>query len=67
MKRTFAVTIELIRWIANQLRLALLEEGETGTVHGNPGALAALRGETPANLFAVSSAAATDCVASREA
>jgi len=46
------VTLELIRWMANQLRLTFLEEGEDGTVHGNPGALVALQGEVPADLVA---------------
>ena len=46
------MTLEIIRWLANQLRLALLEEGETGSVQGNPSALVALRGETPSELSA---------------
>jgi hypothetical protein len=52
LKRTFAVSLELISWIANQLRLALLEEEEDGTVKGNVHALAPLEGKAPADLFA---------------
>jgi signal transduction histidine kinase len=44
LKRTFAVTLELIRWIAHELRLALLEEGAGGVVSGNPEALSRLGG-----------------------
>ncbi|NOQ84429.1 MAG: hypothetical protein GQ551_10495 [Myxococcales bacterium] len=43
---------ELISWIANQLRLALLEEREDGTVAGNVHALAPLGGEAPTELLA---------------
>jgi len=46
------VSLELISWIANQLRLALLEEEEDGTVKGNVHALAPLEGKAPADLFA---------------
>jgi signal transduction histidine kinase/CheY-like chemotaxis protein len=52
LKRTFAVPLELISWIANQLRLALLEEKEDGTVKGNVHALAPLEGKAPTDLFA---------------
>jgi signal transduction histidine kinase/CheY-like chemotaxis protein len=52
LKRTFAVPLELISWIANQLRLALLEEQEDGTVKGNVHALAPLEGKAPTDLFA---------------
>jgi signal transduction histidine kinase/CheY-like chemotaxis protein len=52
LKRTFAVSLELISWIANQLRLALLEEKEDGTVKGNVHALAPLEGKAPTDLFA---------------
>jgi len=52
LKRTFAVPLELISWIANQLRLALLEEEEDGTVKGNVHALAPLEGKAPTDLFA---------------
>jgi signal transduction histidine kinase/CheY-like chemotaxis protein len=52
LKRTFAVSLELISWIANQLRLALLEEEEDGTVKGNVHALAPLEGKAPTDLFA---------------
>ena len=38
--------------MANQLHLNLLEEGEDGTVQGNPVAVVALRGELPVDLFA---------------
>ena len=44
--------LELISWIANQLRLALLEEQEDGTVKGNVHALAPLEGKAPTDLFA---------------
>ena len=44
--------LELISWIANQLRLALLEEEEDGTVKGNVHALAPLEGKAPTDLFA---------------
>jgi signal transduction histidine kinase len=44
LKRTFAVTSELIRWIAHERRLAFLEEGEDGTVIGNAEALDRLEG-----------------------
>jgi len=46
------VPLELISWIANQLRLALLEEKEDGTVKGNVHALAPLEGKAPTDLFA---------------
>ena len=46
------MSLELISWIANQLRLALLEEEEDGTVKGNVHALAPLEGKAPADLFA---------------
>jgi len=46
------VPLELISWIANQLRLALLEEEEDGTVKGNVHALAPLEGKAPTDLFA---------------
>ena len=45
------MSLELISWVANELRLALLEEDESGTVTGNVHALAALGGEAPADLF----------------
>jgi len=38
------VTIELIRWLAHELRLALLEEEAGGVVTGNPDALSRLGG-----------------------
>jgi signal transduction histidine kinase len=43
------VSSELIRWIANELRLALVEE-ETGRLTANVHALAALGGEAPTSL-----------------
>jgi len=46
------VSLELISWVANELRLALLEEDESGTVKGNVHALATLGGKAPADLFA---------------
>ncbi|MBW2210344.1 MAG: hypothetical protein JRG67_04745 [Deltaproteobacteria bacterium] len=46
------MSLELISWIANQLRLALLEEQEDGTVKANVQALAALEGKPPVDLFA---------------
>jgi signal transduction histidine kinase/CheY-like chemotaxis protein len=46
------VSLELIRWIANQLRLALLEDGEQGEVMGNVHALAPLGGKAPVDLLA---------------
>ncbi len=46
------MSLELIRWIANQLRLALLEEEESGAVIGNVHALAPLGGRAPADLCA---------------
>jgi len=46
------VSLEIIRWIANQLRLALLEEKEDGAVTGNVHALAPLGGEAPGDLLA---------------
>jgi signal transduction histidine kinase len=51
LKRTFAVSLELISWIANQLRLALLEEQEDGTVKANVQALVALDGKPPVDLL----------------
>jgi len=50
LKRTFAVSLEIIRWIANQLRLTLLEEEESGAVTANLHALESLGGKTPADL-----------------
>jgi signal transduction histidine kinase len=49
LKRTFAVSLEIIRWIANELRLALLEE-EAGAVRGNVEALERLGGDAPTDL-----------------
>ena len=46
------MSLELIRWIANQLRLALLEDDESGTVTGNVNALVPLGGKAPADLVA---------------
>ena len=46
------MSLELISWIANQLRLALLEEQEDGTVKGNVEALDALEGKAPVDLLA---------------
>ena len=46
------MSLELIRWIANQLRLALLEDGEHGEVTGNMHALAPLGGKAPVDLLA---------------
>ena len=46
------MSLELISWIANQLRLAFLEEQEDGTVTGNMHALAPLGGKFPADLLA---------------
>ena len=46
------MSLELISWVANELRLALLEEDESGTVKGNVHALATLGGEAPVDLFA---------------
>jgi signal transduction histidine kinase/CheY-like chemotaxis protein len=51
LKRTFAVSLELIRWIANELRLAFLEEEENGSVSGNVEALDRLGGRTPVDLL----------------
>jgi signal transduction histidine kinase len=51
LKRTFAVSLELISWVANQLRLALLEEQQDGTVTGNTNALAALGDQAPVDLL----------------
>jgi signal transduction histidine kinase/ActR/RegA family two-component response regulator len=51
LKRTFAVSLELIRWVANELRLALLEDGEHGEVTANVHALAPLGGKAPADLL----------------
>jgi signal transduction histidine kinase len=51
LKRTFAVSLEKIRWIANQLRLVLLEE-EADAVRGNVEALERLGGEAPSDLVA---------------
>ncbi|MBW2588935.1 MAG: hypothetical protein JRD92_18680, partial [Deltaproteobacteria bacterium] len=46
------MSLELISWVANELRLALLEEDEGGTVKGNVHALATLGGKAPNDLFA---------------
>ena len=45
------MSLELIRWIANQLRLVLLEEEESGAVTANLDALAALAGKAPVDLL----------------
>lgn len=45
------MSLELIRWIAHELRLALLEEEEGGAVAANTHALAALGGRAPADLL----------------
>ncbi|MBW2190726.1 MAG: HAMP domain-containing histidine kinase, partial [Deltaproteobacteria bacterium] len=45
------MSLEIISWIANQLRLALLEEQEDGTVTGNMHALAPLGGQAPDDLL----------------
>lgn len=45
------MSLEIIRWIANELRLALLEEAEDGAVSGNIEALDRLR-EIPTDLRA---------------
>jgi two-component system cell cycle sensor histidine kinase/response regulator CckA len=45
------VSLELISWIANELRLAVLEELEDGTVRGNVHALSTLGGQPPSDLF----------------
>ena len=44
------MTLELIRWLAHELRLALLEEEEDGTVTGNAEALGRLGGRPMADL-----------------
>lgn len=46
------MSLELIRWVAHELRLAFLEEEESGTVAANVHALEALGGEAPASLLA---------------
>ena len=46
------MSLELIGWIANELRLALLQEEESGTVAANVHALAGLGGQAPTNLSA---------------
>ena len=45
------MSLQLISWVANELRLALLEEDERGTVKANVHALDTLGGKTPADLF----------------
>jgi signal transduction histidine kinase/CheY-like chemotaxis protein len=50
LKRTFAVSLEIIRWVAHELRLALLEEEESGSVIGNVEALDRLGGTAPDDL-----------------
>jgi signal transduction histidine kinase/CheY-like chemotaxis protein len=44
------VSLELIRWVANELRLALLEEEENGEITGNVEALDRLGGQAPDDL-----------------
>jgi len=44
------VTLELIRWVAHELRLALLEEEDDGTVTGNAEALGRLGARSMADL-----------------
>ena len=44
------MSLEIISWIANELRLAVLEELEDGTVKGNVHALSALGGRPPSDL-----------------
>ncbi len=44
------MSLELIRWLSNELRLALLEEDESGSVTANIEALHRLGGQTPADL-----------------
>lgn len=46
------MSLELIRWIANELRLAVLEEEDSGAIVANVHALAALGGEAPSSLIA---------------
>lgn len=46
------MSLEIIRWVANQVHLALLEEGEAGEVSGNVHALARLGGQAPVDLYA---------------
>ena len=46
------MSLEIIRWIANQLRLALLEEEPDGGVSGNVEALERLGGSAPVDLRA---------------
>ena len=46
------MSLELISWVANELRLALLEEDENGKVKGNVQALETLGGTPPGDLFA---------------
>ena len=46
------MSLEIIRWIANQLRLALLEEEPDGGVRGNVEALERLGGSAPVDLRA---------------
>ena len=45
------MSLEIISWIANELRLAQLEEHEDGTVTGNVYAVASLGGEAPNDLL----------------
>ena len=49
------MSLEIIRWIANELRLALLEE-DAGAVRGNVEALERLGGEVPGDLFEAATA-----------
>ncbi len=44
------MSLELIRWIANELRLALLEEADSGEVIANVHALETLGGAPPSDL-----------------
>ena len=44
------MSLEIIRWIANELGLPLLEEAEDGTLRGNVEALARLSGTLPGDL-----------------
>lgn len=45
------MTSELIRWLANQLRIALFEEDASGVVTANVHALERLRGKPPSDLL----------------
>ena len=46
------MSLEIIRWIAHELRLPLLEEEEDGAIRCNVEALQRLDGESPSDLRA---------------